>query len=579
MRRTRFPSSPTPENSPAPPAPPPRRWSNISTPALPPQGYRLSITPNSSQMIAHDPAAIFYARQTLSQLRSLYPAAIPCLEIEDSPDFPVRGVMLDISRDKVPTMSTLFSLIDLLASWKINHLQLYLEHTFAYRGHEEVWQNASPLTADELLVLDTYCKSRFIDFVPNQNSFGHMERWLRHPRYLPLAEAQGGAETPWGFRWKGPFSLCPTDPRSLDLLSDLYAQLLPNFSSPLFNVGCDETFDIGQGRSRAQCDRVGVHQVYLDFLNSVHRLVQSHNRRMMFWGDIIIKEPSLLPQLPKDAIALLWGYEADHPFDEQCGVLAQSGKEFYVCPGSSSWCSIAGRTDNMLANQLSAATAGLAHGAAGYLNTDWGDHGHLQYLPFSYPGFAAGAALSWCLDSNRNLPLARLLDLYAFKDAASVAGQIALDLGNVYKSVGKLIPNRSALFNILVPGSAHKDPMEGITPGNLQAARAAIQSAMRGFSKASLNVPDAATIKVEFVNAAAMLEYACDHSAGDGGEMIESHRRCWLAQSAWRARGQHFQIGNRQQAIIRCRPCPNASRSSATARWPRFAPAAHAGGA
>jgi hexosaminidase len=517
--------------------------------AVPPQGYRLSITPNSCRIIAHDPVAVFYARQTLSQLRSLYPTAIPCLEIEDSPDFPIRGVMLDISRDKVPTMSTLFSLIDLLSSWKINQLQLYIEHTFAYRDHEEVWQNASPLTADEIRALDDYCKSRFIDFVPNQNSFGHMERWLRHPRYLPLAEAPDGAETPWGFRWKGPFSLCPTDPRSLDLLSDLYAQLLPNFSSPLFNVGCDETFDIGQGRSRAQCDRVGVHQVYLDFLNSVHRLVQSHSRQMMFWGDIIIKEPSLLPQLPKGAIPLLWGYEADHPFDEQCRVLAQTGKEFYVCPGTSSWCSIVGRTDNMLANQISAATAGLAHGAKGFLNTDWGDYGHLQYLPFSYPGFAAGAALSWCLDSNRNLPLARLLDLYVFKDSAAVTGQAALDLGNVFKSVGKLIPNRSALFSILVPSSTHKDPMEGITPGNLQTARAAIQSAMRGFSKANLQAPDAASIKDEFANAAAMLEYACDHSAGDPEEMIESHRRCWLARN--RSGGledsiSKLAIGNRQ---------------------------------
>ena len=54
--------------------------------------------------------------------------------------------MLDISRDKVPTMPTLFALVDRLAEWKINQLQLYIEHTFAYRGHEEVWRNADPMT-------------------------------------------------------------------------------------------------------------------------------------------------------------------------------------------------------------------------------------------------------------------------------------------------------------------------------------------------------------------------------------------------------------------------------------------------
>src|SRR6185369_4793545 len=102
--------------------------------------------------------------------------------------------MLDISRDKVPTMKTLYELVDLLASWKINQLQLYTEHTFAYRNHEDVWKKASPMTAEEIRDLDEYCAERFIDLVPNQNSFGHMERWFEHPEYLQLAEAPNGYE-------------------------------------------------------------------------------------------------------------------------------------------------------------------------------------------------------------------------------------------------------------------------------------------------------------------------------------------------------------------------------------------------
>ena len=95
-----------------------------------------------------------------------------------------------------------------------------------------------------------------------------MERWLKHPRYLPLAESPDGAQTPWGFRWDGPFSLCPTDPAVLDFLAGLYAELLPNFTSGLFNVGCDETFDIGQGRSRAEAERHGVTTVYITSTSS-----------------------------------------------------------------------------------------------------------------------------------------------------------------------------------------------------------------------------------------------------------------------------------------------------------------------
>jgi hexosaminidase len=501
-----------------------------------PQGYRISIAPKICRIVARDPAGIFYARQTLEQIRRQFPEAMPCLEIEDSPDFPVRGVMLDISRSKVPTMQTLFDLVDRLAQWKVNHLQLYIEHTFAYRGHEEVWRDASPITAEEIRQLDAFCKERFIELAANQNSFGHMERWLRHPRYLPLAEAPDGSETPWDFRWEGPFSLCPTDPRSLELLDDLYSQLLPNFSSRLFNVGCDETFDIGQGRSAEEVRRRGVHQVYVDFVNQVAELTARHGRRMLFWGDIILHEPQLIGQLPKNAIALDWGYEAEHPFDAETRQFKDSGMAFYVCPGTSSWTSIAGRTDNMLANQRAAATAGLAHGASGYLNTDWGDHGHLQYLPISYAGFAAGAAISWCLESNRGLPLARVLDIHAFEDEAGVMGTLACELGNVYKASGKPIHNRSPLFNILVPSSTHEDPMEDVTREDLDAFMAAIDKAMGPLLSSRMRRADAKLIQDEFSNAAAMLKYACLKGRGDdAGELLEGivkgHRVCWLARN------------------------------------------------
>src|SRR4029453_13120330 len=103
---------------------------------------------------------------------------LPVGTVEDWPDVPVRGVMLDVSRDKVPTMETVRALVDRLAGWKVNQLQLYMEHTFAYRDHEDVWRAASPFTAEEVVELDAYCRARHVELVPNQNCLGHWERWL-----------------------------------------------------------------------------------------------------------------------------------------------------------------------------------------------------------------------------------------------------------------------------------------------------------------------------------------------------------------------------------------------------------------
>jgi hexosaminidase len=401
----------------------------------PEQGYALRIAPEGITVAARDEAGFFYARQTLDQLRRQAGAPLPCGEIEDHPDFAHRGVMLDISRDRVPTMARLFALVDQLAALKINHLELYTEHTFAYANHREVWAQASPMTAAEIRELDAYCRARHIELVPNQNSFGHLQRWLKHPRYRDLAECPDGHEA-WG-AWRAyPFSLNPLDPRSLALLDELFAELLPNFTSRRFNVGCDETVDLGQGRSKDACATRGKGRVYLDFLQQVHARVTQHGRTMHFWGDIILHHPELIPELPRDAVALVWGYEANHPFESECAAFAQSGLPFWVCPGTSTWNSMAGRTENMRENIARAARQGLQHGARGLLVTDWGDNGHWQPPVASWPGFVWGAALAWCGSSNRDLPLARALDEHILHDPAGRTGAALLALGDVYRLVG-----------------------------------------------------------------------------------------------------------------------------------------------
>ena len=105
------------------------------------QGYILAITAEKILLTGHDAAGLFYAEQTLNQIKRQFAdtGKLPVVRIEDWPDFPNRGVMLDVARDKVPTMETLFAHVDMFASLKFNQLQLYTEHTFAYPGHEVIW--------------------------------------------------------------------------------------------------------------------------------------------------------------------------------------------------------------------------------------------------------------------------------------------------------------------------------------------------------------------------------------------------------------------------------------------------------
>jgi hypothetical protein len=378
---------------------------------------------------------------TLRQIIREHRRELPYVEIEDYPDFGRRGVMLDVSRGRVPNLKTLLGLAEHLADFKINELQLYTEHTFAYRDYEPVWRGWGPLTGEEILVLDARCRELGIDLVPNQNSFGHLRYWLEYGPLKPLAEVAEPYESSDGTFLRYPTTLAPNHRRTLPFLRELFEELLPYFSSKYFNVGCDETWDLGRGQSKADCERRGQGRVYLEFLKKIEREVSRHGRQTMLWGDIIVKYPELIRELPKNVIALNWGYEADHPFARETALFAKAKVPFYVCPGTSTWMTLIGRHDNALANLRAAAKAGLRYGARGFLNTDWGDGGHPQPLAVSYVPYLAGAALSWCGASFNEALLAPVLSRDVFEDPTRQAARGALRLGYAHRKFQFVAPN------------------------------------------------------------------------------------------------------------------------------------------
>jgi hypothetical protein len=539
---------------------------------LPAQGYLLTVDQRGVEVLGADDAGLLHGACTLAQWIALdhgdgtSSRELPALRVEDWPDLPRRGAMLDVSRDKVPTMATLHALVDRFADWKLNELQLYTEHAFAYRGHEVVWRDASPLTADEVRALDDHCATVGIELVPNQNSFGHFHRWLAHEPYRQLAEVPEGLEHPFGERHE-PFSLCPTDPRALALLADLYDQLLPNFRSRELNVGLDETFDLGKGRSAAAVAEKGRVRVYLDFLRQVHALVAARGHRMQFWGDIIIEQPALIAELPRDAVALEWGYEADHPFLEHAQRFAASGLDFVVCPGTSSWCSFAGRASNALENLALAAVAGRAAGARGYLITDWGDFGHLQPLPVSYLGFLAGAGFAWNVEAAA-APLGhdwrRLLDRWAFADTSGARSEAALTLGDAYLRTGASQKNGTALFYLLAfpQQDLTNRRYNGLSGDGLDATESWVELGTAALRAAPADGadPEASLVRRELLWVAGLLRLACRLgrarlAAGRAvavpelppapraalldelAPLVEEHREIWLARNRPGGRG------------------------------------------
>ena len=439
-----------------------------------PEGYAMAISKTGIEISFRESGGLRAATATLRQLLREYGRRLPCLRIRDWPDFPRRGVMLDVSRGRVPKLETLLDLAEHLADFKINELQLYTEHTFAYRNYKSVWQSWGALTGAEIHKLDARCRELGIDLVPNQNSFGHLRHFLEHPSLKKLAEVSEPYQDASGEFVRRPSTLAPDHPGTLPFLRGLYDELLPNFSSKLFNVGCDETWDLGRGQSKMLCEAKGKGRVYFDFLKQIHDEVSARGKRLMFWGDIILKYPKLIRELAlfgtpntdsasssrfqkhagavpgaPSLIALNWGYEANHPFEKESAQFVKAKIPFYVCPGTSTWQTLIGRHDNALANLRAAAKAGKKFGAIGYLITDWGDGGHPQPLAVSWPMFLAGASLAWNVKDFDESKLVSVLSRDVFEDSTGRIATAAFKLGFAHQKLGVKAPNETPLGTVI----------------------------------------------------------------------------------------------------------------------------------
>lgn len=416
---------------------------------IPAQSYQIFVRENGIELCFSEKAGAFYALITLIQLCNAYNKHIPCMEIEDAPQLKLRGVLLDVSRGKIPTLDTLKQTVDYMARCKLNHLQLYFEgFSFAYASHKQVWEKETPITPQELRELDAYCRARYIDLVPCQNTLGHMTRWLERPEFNGLAECSDGF-TVMGHRFP-PTTLDAADKNSFSFVTGLLDELLPCFHSDYCNVCLDEPFELGMGKNEAS--KAKKYHLYSDYASKLHAHLAQHKKQMMMWGDVIARDHAILDRLPDDVLILDWGYEAEYPAEERAALLAQSGHPFCLCPGTNSWLSFTGITDNMLTCIQNAAQAARRHNALGLIVTDWGDMGHLQYLPVSWAGIFAAACCAWNINGFSQAALARALDVLVFEDSSSTMGQLVLDAGRYVQFEEFRLPCRTLAATVLSSG-------------------------------------------------------------------------------------------------------------------------------
>lgn len=389
------------------------------------QEYRLEIEKDGIVIEGGSDTAVLYGIQTLRQMIRQKGACLPCLVLEDRPDMEYRGFYHDITRGRIPTMDYLKSMADRLAFYKINQLQLYVEHSFLFEGLSEMWRDDTPITADEIIELDHYCRELGIELVPSISSFGHLYKLLRTKSYSHLCELENSEEEPFSF-WDRMqhHTIDVSNEESFQLMKGLIEEFMPLFSSDKFNICADETFDLGKGRSKKLLQAVGQEKMYIDYVKRLCEFLVEKGKTPMFWGDIICDFPEAIKELPKETICLNWGY-APNQSEENTKKLYEAGAVQYSCPGVSGWNQFINLIGDSYENiKRMCVYAGKYH-CVGVLNTDWGDFGHINHPDFGIIGMIYGAAFSWNTEIPEFEEINRQISAIEYEDSREAFVSIA----------------------------------------------------------------------------------------------------------------------------------------------------------
>lgn len=347
------------------------------------EAYSLEINSKNILLKAITQKGIFYAAMSLIQLmEKSNENFLPCLTIIDWPDMKIRGISDDISRGQVSNVDNFKRIIDHLARYKMNTYMPYIEDMIEFDKFPEIGKGRGALTKKEIKEIVDYAKKNFIEVIPIFQTLGHYENILSLPPFIKYAEFKGAA------------SLCVSYDSTYIFLEDLLKEVFEIFPSKYINIGADESYDVGLGKSKYLVDKSSLAKVHAEHYKKVYEICKKYGKKVLIYGDIILNHPEILEMIPKDIIIVDWHYRPDNDYPST-KTIKEAGFNYFVSP--SVWNFVTSFPINSLAipNIKYLIKAGLENSASGMINSNWGDYGAETFKELVLFGYAWSAQCSW----------------------------------------------------------------------------------------------------------------------------------------------------------------------------------------
>jgi hexosaminidase len=290
------------------------------------EGYKLNISTKGISIEANKAVGLFYGIQTL---RQLLPAEIesvklidnikwevPAVEIEDSPRYVYRGMMLDVGRHFF-SVDYVKKFIDLIAMHKMNVMHWHLTEDQGWRIEIKkypkltevgAWRDETLVghyrqkphkydgkkyggfyTQEEIKEVVAYAQERFVTIIPEIELPGHAQAALAS--YPELGCVGGSYEVSkiWGVHKE---VYCPKE-TTFEFLENVLAEVIPLFPGEYVHIGGDECKKIRW----EECDHcqnlikkeelADEHELQSYVIKRIEKFLNSKGKKLIGWDEIL----------------------------------------------------------------------------------------------------------------------------------------------------------------------------------------------------------------------------------------------------------------------------------------------------
>lgn len=348
------------------------------------EAYHIIIKSGKIILTAYQDKGLYYGALTLSQIIEQVRAdkIIPSMKITDWASLNMRGFSDDISRGKVPTVEAFKKNIRQLARYKLNKYLFYIEDLFELKEYPDIGDNRGALAQYEINKIEKEAKKYYIDIIPIIETLGHQEHTLMDSSYSYLAE------------FKGSMSFCLSCDTIYTFLDNVIKEVALGFSSEYIHIGGRENFEVGLGKSKTLADSIGLSKLYAQHFKKIYEICKKYDKKVMLYGDMILRYPEILESLPKDIIIInnQFTHKKNYPSLKQLKTA-----EFTFLSSSST---LNNRTLFPLQSQMAKNTSELAiqtyqNGGNGLILSNWHDMSAESSKQLLYPSIAWAGECTW----------------------------------------------------------------------------------------------------------------------------------------------------------------------------------------